>query len=474
MKKLINIRNALSLSDIKFAANKAMKGHSKKPEVIRFNKKFDRNCNMLYQDLLSGAWKGRIKYIKLTRINPGNGKTRYIDSPSFITRVYQHLFLYLIEPGYYQKDNLNSLNCKMGCGITSKDKKKSVIKKLKHVFYDRRDLEYYLVIDQRKCYEHISPKVVRKMLKRLTSDKWLIDFGMEVCFVSGKLPIGTPTSPLVHHIAMLSFDYLAKQIAPFSVRYADDNFLAFYTKEEANQAKWRIKNYWWYELGIRAKRHTTIIRPLDNPHDFCGFVFHRNPGKTVRDHNKGYTIVRSNILERAMNCKSNESWASYFGILSQADSFNVMKNTEIAMKLKELTEKVKLEKNTAKEIDVKELKGTVFNIYDYEIRSNNAGEANWIKLTVGIKSSKDQAPQQPFGNNNKPILDSKGNVMYEARELRGNYKNLIQYLQLAENTIGGKKLILPLEDVELENCEGVCFAGSINTIKYINENGCTK
>lgn len=55
MKKLINIRNALSLSDIKFAANKAMKGHSKKPEVIRFNKKFDRNCNMLYQDLLSGA-----------------------------------------------------------------------------------------------------------------------------------------------------------------------------------------------------------------------------------------------------------------------------------------------------------------------------------------------------------------------------------------------------------------------------------
>ena len=80
MKKLVNIRNALSLSDIKFAANKAMKGHSKKPEVIRFKKQFDRNCKMLFQDLLNGDWRKRIRYIQLVRVNPGNGKTRYIDS----------------------------------------------------------------------------------------------------------------------------------------------------------------------------------------------------------------------------------------------------------------------------------------------------------------------------------------------------------------------------------------------------------
>lgn len=59
----------------------------------------------------------------------------------------------------------------------------------------------------------------------------------DVSFVSGELPIGTPTSPFIHHLLMKDFDDLAKRIAPFSLRYADDNFLAFYTKEDANTAK---------------------------------------------------------------------------------------------------------------------------------------------------------------------------------------------------------------------------------------------
>lgn len=57
---------------------------------------------------------------------------------------------------------------------------------------------------------------------------------IDVSFVSGELPIGTPTSPFIHHLLMKDFDDLAKRIAPFSLRYADDNFLAFYTKEDAN------------------------------------------------------------------------------------------------------------------------------------------------------------------------------------------------------------------------------------------------
>lgn len=36
---------------------------------------------------------------------------------------------------------------------------------------------------------------------------------------------------------MKDFDNLVKRMAPFSLRYADDNFLAFYTKEDANITK---------------------------------------------------------------------------------------------------------------------------------------------------------------------------------------------------------------------------------------------
>lgn len=169
---------------------------------------------------------------------------------------------------------------------------------MKHVYYDRLDLKYCLVIDQRKCYNHVKDKVFRKVLKNFISNKKFIDFVIDVSFVSGELPIGTPTSPFIHHLLMKDFDDLAKRIAPFSLRYADDNFLAFYTKEDANTAKWRIKNYWWYELKIRSKRHTCIITDMDRPLDFCGYVFHRN-NKGVSEHNKGYVTIRKRVAKDA-------------------------------------------------------------------------------------------------------------------------------------------------------------------------------
>lgn len=92
----------------------------------------------------------------------------------------------------------------------------------------------------------------------------------------------------------------------FSLRYADDNFLAFYTKEDANAAKWRIKNYWWYELKIRSKRHTCIITDMDRPLDFCGYVFHRN-NKGVSEHNKGYVTIRKRVAKDAKKCITNEN-----------------------------------------------------------------------------------------------------------------------------------------------------------------------
>ena len=56
---------------------------------------------------------------------------------------------------------------------------------------------------------HVKPSVFRKELKYLIGDKWLIDFAVELCFVDGQLPVGTPTSPLAHHILRLRFHEVA-------------------------------------------------------------------------------------------------------------------------------------------------------------------------------------------------------------------------------------------------------------------------
>ena len=197
------------------AITRSVKGHRKKREV----KKFLREKETLIPDILekikSGKYIEDLHYRKLTKTNVSNGKVRKIDSPNFYTRLYQHFFLELIEPIYYSKDPGSGLNCKSKHGITSKNKKYSVVKRIKHCFYDLHQYNYYLKIDQRRCYEHITRKIVRKSLKNLITSKWLIDFGINVSFStdSNKLPIGTPTSPLLHHIVMLQL-LLAYYVIP--------------------------------------------------------------------------------------------------------------------------------------------------------------------------------------------------------------------------------------------------------------------
>ena len=447
MKRLENI--VLTYQDVCKAQKRAADGHRGKKPVESFLSSKDENCVDMFNRLQDDSWCEDLSYRKLEKTNT-NGKRRKIDSPTFRTRIYQHLLLNILEPFYQKKDNLNGLNCKTGCGITAKDPKKSVVHRMKQLFYDRLDLNYVLVIDQRKCYEHVSKKAVRRALKRMVSDKWLVDYAIGVSFVDGKLPIGTPTSPFIHHILMLAFDYHVRTFSPFTIRYADDNCLAFHTKEEANAAKWRVKNYWWYVLGIRAKRHTVKVQPLSVPLDFCGFEFHRN-GKGKTCHDKGFVTVRRSTVKRAMQCRTDEAWASYFGLMKHADAYRLMQTIEQRMKLRSLTEKIRIDRSMdARHIEVRDLVGVPITIYDYEIRYNSQKEANWIKCLVGVEETVDGAKT--------------GKIL--AYEFHGNYQGIIQFILAAEKSYG-KHALLPLEEAEIENQCGYIFKGSTNQLIYI-------
>lgn len=449
MKRVSGIFDSINIDMIKEAVARASDRHGWKTEVVRFNEDLDANCNMIYNNLLDSGYLSLVRYKKLEKIN-GNGKVRKIDSPTFVTRIYQHLFLLLIEPVYYSKDNKTGLNCKPGCGITSNTRRKSVVRLLKGLFYDRLDLEWALIIDQRKCYDHITVNIFRRAMRRIVDDRKLIDFAVNVCFVNGKLPIGTPTSPMVHHIVMLGFDYYAKSISPFVIRYADDVIMAFHTKEEANTSKWRVKNYWWYNLGIRAKSNTTRISSLYDSIDFCGYVFHRN-GMDINDHNKGYVSVRERTVNRAKICGSDDKWASYFGIFKHADSFNLALRIEKDMKLKDLTSKIKIDRSMdARNIDIKGLIDKKFSVLDYDIRRDNKGNPNWIKCLIGIDE----------------VVDGVLTGKIETREFHGNYQGIINFV-LACEVKYGKSAILPIEDVEIENQCGYIFKDSTNQLKYI-------
>ena len=459
MKRVKDIRKLITPEAVKTAAERAFRGHSGKPEVARFKAAFEENCEMLYTDLKEGRWERHISYRKLEKTNK-NGKRRKIDCPSLETRVYQDLFLGLIEPVYFARDPNIGLNCKPGCGITATDRRKSVLRRLKHLYYDRRDLHYCLVMDQRECYKHSTPSSFRPALKQLVDDRWFVDFAVGVCFVDGRLPIGTPTSPMAHHILMLGCDRFSREIAPFALRYADNLFLAFATKEEAQAAKWRMKNFWWYRLGLRAKRGETAVLPLSLPLDFCGYVFHRrealaspglSPSLPAGHPDKGYVTIRRSTARSARRCRDDHSWASYFGLMRHADTFSLMVKIEKDMKLRELTRTIRIDRRMdARHVEIRDLVGIGLTIYDYEIRYNSQKEPNWVKCLVGVDE----------------VVDGQATGKVLAFEFHGNYQGIVQFLAACEKEYG-KEAMLPIEEVEIENQCGFIFKESTNQIKYI-------
>lgn len=441
--------------EILTAIEKAAKGHMRKSEVRRMLGDKDRYAATILADIADGTYLQKIAYRQLERTG-SNGKRRKILSPSLYTRVLQIAWMNAVMPLYNARDNLTGLNCKQGCGITATVRRKSTLHMVKHLMYDRRDLHYGLVIDQRKCYDHITRRVFRRKMKRLTSDKWIIDFGLSVVFTpDGQFPVGTPSSPLAHHIIMLDFDHRCRSFAPVVIRYADNVLLASASKADLQAAKWRIKNWWWYDLGIRAKRQDTMIFPLADGIDFCGYRVRRNPGKQVTDHNKGYATLRRSTCRRIKKCKNNRSWASYYGLMKPADCYRLMTETENRMKLTELSQRIRIDrKMDARRIDVRELADSqiVFTIYDYEIRRDKEGHANWLKCLIGYDEIESGLPT--------------GKTV--AREFHGNYSCLIQAIEAWEQAFG-RTVMLPIEEVQIENQCGYIFRGSTNQIKYIED-----
>ena len=80
------------------------------------------------------------------------------------------------------------------------------------------------------------------------------------------------------------------------------------------------------------------------------------------------------------------------------------------------------------------------------------GRANWLKCLIGYDEIESGLPT--------------GKTV--AREFHGNYSCLIQAIEAWEQAFG-RTVMLPIEEVQIENQCGYIFRGSTNQIKYIED-----
>ena len=435
--------------NVRDAFFKASEGRKKKAAVVEFENNLDDNCKIIADIINSGKVSEYVKYIKLRRKNT-NGKWRDIDAPAFFTLVMQHVWIMLVKPLYMAKETGIARNCIEGRGICSEDIDKGLLRPMRRLFYDMRQYSHLVCIDERKCYEHTTVKAYRKGMKAIGASRELIDFGEAVGFVRGILPIGTPTSPLMHHIAVYPFDVWLNGNYPHALRYADNVFVTVLSLEEGHQVMWRIKMNWWYELGVRSKStEQRVVAINDKLVDICGFRICRfEPRKD--NHGKGLTRIRKSIWHNAMHADTKESWASYFGILSHADCYRSLVKKCKEMKLEELTSRCKLKRTMdAIEYDPREvLEIGSFDIIDYEIlKDKKTHEDNWINLFCGRKKE--------------------GTNKLKAFAFHGNMKCIYMWIRMLEEEFGGKSF-LPIEDVRLIKRRGYLLDGTAEVIEEID------
>lgn len=456
-----------TMADVVAGELAAMKGRTNSEAAKAWMSDKDVNRRRVLSEALE--LRASTEYRQLQKTNV-NGKVRHIDAPSMKTLVVQHLWMELVMPFYMRVEPGVARNCLPGRGVTAEEREGSVLKEAKRLFYDRRELCFLVAADQRQCYQRLTPMAYRRGMKTLRDSvisrngqqatkevmdywRWMTDLGEQVSFVDGRLPIGTPTSPLVHHIAMLPFDLWLKENFQWSIRYADNTWVATETREEANRALWRIRQFWWYGCGLRAKRHANSIMPIDDRGaDLCGYVIKRFPERTATEHNKGVSFMRPATLHRAVRCSSDSSWASYFGLMKAADCYGIMQQTEKRMKLKELTQRVRIDRSMdAKHIDMKDLEGQVHNLYKYEIRRGKEGD-NWMKALIGIPEVNQETDERT------------GRI--RAYEYHGNYQGIIRWLRELEQS--GMEF-LPIEEGRIVNECGYIYEGITNQIQFIEE-----
>ena len=434
---------------VRDAFYKASEDRKKKPVVVEFKNNLDDNCKLIADVINSGKTGKYVKYIQLKRKN-ANGKWRDIDAPTFFTLVMQHVWIILVKPLYMSKETGIARNCIEGRGICSEDIDKGLLRPMRRLFYDMRQYSHLVCIDERKCYEHTTVKAYRKGMKAIGASRELIDFGEAVGFVRGILPIGTPTSPLMHHIAVYPFDVWLNANYPHALRYADNVFVPVSSLEEGHRAMWRIKMNWWYDLCVRSKStEQRVVAINDKPVDICGFPLCRfEPRKD--NHGKGLTRIRKSIWHNAMHAETKESWASYFGILSHADCYRSLTNKCKEMKLEELTSRCKLKRAMdAIEYDPREvLDIESFDIIDYEIlQDKKSHEDNWINLFCGVRKE--------------------GSNKLKAFAFHGNMKCIYRWIRMLEEEFGGKSF-LPIEGVRLIKRRGYLLDGTAEIIEEID------
>lgn len=424
----------INIEMIDLAVKKSLKSGTTK-ESMEFEKDNDKN----EMDILTYIKEGNYQNVKYKHLDiiSRDGKKRHLSICSFKDRVIMHVILLCINNQFRSQLSDDAFNCIQYRGINSKYKRGDANHMIKR--YMNSDYWGYLQLDIHHCYESTQEHAMkREAWKYCDGDKLFLDLLMKYTMCEKGLPIGTPMSPIAHHILMIPVDNLIHSMGLKEVRYADDIVL-FGDKEKLHTAYWRISNTLWYNYGYELKKiaHPTPIRV---PLDILGYVY-----------TKGHTKLRKSVKARIKkNWNRPLSKASYMGMLKGCDSINFINKMNINDLITDTTlVKRRMDSPLGK---IEDLENKVFNILDFEVRSPSKRDGKyWMRMQIQYEEKGKSITRLIKGYHSSICL------FFLNIEKKMHEKALMSDISFEDV----RKKILPIEGVTLINDKGWYFKGTI-------------
>jgi len=310
----------------------------KRRDVQAFEIKLEENIFKLHRELRSGVYKHG-SYKPFYIYDP---KRRLIYKAIVKDRVVHHSIYSVLNPIFEPTFIANSFSCRIGKGTHKGVRTLEIM--LRKVSRNNTRGCFALKCDIKKFFDSVNHEILLNILAKRIKDPKTISLLAEVVssfsnntawgrkYSGSGLPIGNLTSQLFANIYLSELDHFVKNELKVKnyVRYTDDFVIGSGNRDYLEYLIEPISEFLEENLRLLLHPQKLLIRKYKQGIDFLGYVIFpkytiirtKTKRRIFRKTRKHVDEYRNGILsEDALR----QSMASYFGVLSHANSFKLIK-----------------------------------------------------------------------------------------------------------------------------------------------------
>lgn len=322
--KVFSLKNLWS-SWAKSAKNKGAPGVDG-ITIDRYEKDVEANLKLLSEQLRAGTYQP--KPIRRTFIPKSDGTKRPLGIPTVSDRIVQGAVRHVIEPIFEKEFAPQSYGFRPGRGCKDALRKVDELLKSGHRYVVDADLKsYFDTIPHDLLMKQVKARVADGPVLKLIESflKANIMEGLDQWTPMAGAPQGAVLSPLLSNIYLNPLDHLMAGQGYEMVRYADDFVILCRTRQDAEAALERVRQ-WTAQAGLMLHPDKTrLIDAATDAFEFLGFRFdkgrrwvRRKSIMKLRDTIRSRTRRTSGVSLKVTINRINPVMRGWFGYFKHA------------------------------------------------------------------------------------------------------------------------------------------------------------